>query len=643
MDRLYVTTPIYYVNAKPHIGHAYTTVLGDVLARYRRALGGEAYLVTGTDEHGQKVQEAAKRRGMEPLAHCDDMQRHFRELWPTLQIQTNDFIRTTEARHVRVVQEALSRLFARGEIYVREYEGWYSPSVERFWSEAELVDGKCPESGGEVTFLQEKNYWFKMSAYQERLIDHLKSNPDFVVPTNRRNEVLGFLDKPLQDLCISRPKERLSWGIELPFDPGYVTYVWFDALLNYATAAGLYSDDAQFRQWWPGACHLIGKDILTTHCVYWNTMLMALGLPLPKHFVAHGWWLVDNTKMSKSLGNVVDPLSLKDKYGSDVLRYFLMRDMVLGLDATFSEEALVQRNNADLANDLGNLLSRTTKLIAKEPFGGRVPEPGPALEQDLPLLEVLGGLPARVAEHIQQWKVHSAIEETLQAVRRVNKYINDTEPFRLTQSNPARAGHILFNALEGIRVAALCLWPVIPERAAHTLEDIGWLEPPSLANWRFGALQPGAKVSARSALFPRIELVPQNTEVAVTETPPAAAPDSKLAVTPEQTRATIQYDDFAKLELVVVEILEAERVPKSSKLLKLIVDVGTEKRQVVSGIAEHYDPERLVGRSAILLKNLAPRKVFGIESQGMLLAASEGGGLALITPEAYMPPGTTVS
>ena len=643
--RFYVTTPIYYVNDKPHIGHAYCTVLADVLARFHGQFGEETYFLTGVDEHGQKVQEAARKRGMTPQAHCDEMHRHFKDLWPTIGIANDDFIRTTEQRHKDVVQEALEFLYDKGEIYEQVYEGWYSTSVERFWTEKDLVDGRCPETGNEVVWLQEKNYWFRMGKYRDALVRHIEENPDFIRPSNRRNEVLSFLTQELSDLCISRPKERLSWGIELPFDTDYVTYVWFDALLNYVSAIGLYNDGERFDAWWPNVHHLIGKDILTTHCVYWTTMLFALELPLPKQIIATGWWLTDNTKMSKSLGNVVSPLSLKDKYGTDVLRYFLMREMVLGLDANFSEEALVARNNADLANDLGNLLSRATKLLAKAPFGGVVPAPGPVPPEDEELVGLCKSLPGLVKELVCGLRLHTAIEEVLQLVRRLNKYVNDTAPFRIMKTDAGRAGAVMYNVLEGIRTAATLLWPVIPEKAAAILTDVGWEgAPQTYSDLTWGALQAGRPVQATAALFPRYELKLEESPMTDKPAPAPEAPPVETAAADEPVAAPsfIEYDDFAKLDLRVGEVVEAEPVPKSSKLLRLQIDMGDHQRQVIAGIGEHYAAEELVGRRVVVLANLKPRKLFGLESQGMVLAADDGRGLALLTPERYMEPGSTV-
>jgi methionyl-tRNA synthetase len=636
MERFYVTTPIYYVNDRPHIGHAYTTILADVLARFHRSFGEETHFLTGVDEHGQKVQDAAEKRGMEPGAHCDEMSEHFRTLWPTLDVHPDDYIRTTEERHVRVVQKSLMKLKDAGFIYEKDYEGWYSPSVERYWTEKELKDGHCPESGKPVKLLKERNYFFKMSEFEAPLRKHIEDNPGFITPRHRRNEVLAFLDKGLRDLCISRPKSRLSWGIELPFDSDYVTYVWVDALQNYATAVGLHTDEALFGKWWPHVTHVIGKDILTTHCVYWNTLLMALGIPLPKRIVAHGWWLMDDSKMSKSLGNVVDPLSLSEKYGREVFRYFLMRDMTIGQDANFSEEQLVIRNNGDLANDLGNLLSRSTKLLRKAPFEQRVPEPGPHLAEDEEVVARISGLGAEVEGLVRDVQIHRAIDASLGVVRRLNKYINDTQPFRVVKDDPARAGAILYIVLEGLRHVAAALAPVIPEASARIANDIGCAEGvPALASLDWGGLEAGAPLSIGESLFVRREFVAE--EEIVEDSTPAEVP----AV---EGKDIIAFEDFLKLDLVVGRVVSAEAVEGSNKLLKVDVDLGSESRQVVAGIAKSYDVDDLVGASVVMLRNLKPRKVFGVESQGMILAAEGAdGALSVLTPHRQMPAGSEVS
>ncbi|MBM4396128.1 MAG: methionine--tRNA ligase [Deltaproteobacteria bacterium] len=650
----YVTTPIYYVNDKPHIGHAYTTILADVLARYHRLFGEETFFLTGVDEHGQKVEEAARKRGVTPQQHCDELSEKFRALWPTLDVTNDDFIRTTEPRHERVVAQALQRLWDAGEIYRGEYEGFYSPRVEKFFSEEELVDGKCPETGGEVFKLKEANYFFRMGKYRERLVEHLRANPGFIVPESRRNEVLGFLGRPLQDLCISRPKSRLAWGIPLPFDADYVTYVWFDALINYVSAIGLHADEARFGRLWPHCNHLIGKDILTTHCVYWTTMLMALGIPLPRRIVAHGWWLVDQTKMSKSLGNVIDPLALRDKYGVDSLRYFLMREMVVGLDADFSEEAFLRRHNYDLANDVGNLANRVVKFVQRS-LGGKVPAPGVAdAARDAEVRAQAEALPGRVRELVGGIRIEAAIEQTMALVRRVNRYVAETEPFKRVKDDPANAAASCYNALEALRFALHLLWPVMPSKCEQILAGIGAGAPVStLADLRWGALVPGTPLTLDAPPFPRHEVPALGgpSPAGPTHSPGAAGGGGNAAGRgtagegPSPSGAArIPYDAFAKIDLRVATVLTAESVPGAKKLVKLSVDAGeSAPRRLVAGIAEAYKPEDLVGRQLIVVANLEPRKVFGIESNGMILAAHDDAGLAIVAPIRSVQPGGKVS
>lgn len=499
--RSYLTTPIYYVNDRPHIGHAYTTILADVMARMHRQLGREVFLLTGTDEHGQKVQRAADARGLDPKTHVDELHASFKNLWPELGVEFGRFIRTTDRDHVAVVQGALQQLFDAGLIYATEYGGWYSVSEERFWTEKDLVDGKCPISGKPVEWIEEKNYFFKMGQFRDDLVAHIEANPDFIRPAFRRNEVLGFLREPLQDLCISRPKARLSWGIELPFDTEYVTYVWFDALLNYLTGIG-YPDDPEWRSWWAGATHLIGKDILTTHCVYWTTMLFALGVPLPAGLVAHGWWLMGDAKMSKSTGNVVDPLGLKDRYGVEVFRYFLMREMSVGQDASFSEAGLVTRNNTELGNALGNLANRTLNLVEKR-FEAAVPAyVAPASPDDRAvddaLLASADALAGVVEAHVAEFQVHKAVIACMDLARDANKYLNDTAPFKVVKEDPARAGAILHVVLRALREIAFWLRPVMPAAMSELLRRIG-------ATGADATLTEGAPVEKGEVLFPQFE------------------------------------------------------------------------------------------------------------------------------------------
>ncbi|MCR4337009.1 MAG: methionine--tRNA ligase [Candidatus Omnitrophica bacterium] len=497
-NKFYLTTPIYYVNDKPHIGHAYTTILADVLARYHRSAGDEVFFLTGLDEHGQKVQQAAEKRGVPPQQHCDEMAPRFIELWQRLNIQYDDFVRTTQDRHKSVVQACLKMLFDKGEIYTSEYEGSYSVAEERFITETEVKSGQFRD----VKTLKEKNYFFRMGKYQQQLIDYIEKNPEFILPETRRNEILGFLKQPLGDLCISRPKARLSWGIELPFDKDYVTYVWFDALVNYISIPGYTTDKEKFGHWWPADLHLIGKDILTTHAVYWSTMLFALGLPLPKTIFAHGWWLIGETKMSKSLGNVVNPLDLIDQYGVDAVRYYLMAEMVLGQDANFTPELFIRRYNNDLANDFGNLLNRMSGLITKH-FEGSVPAAGQATEAEQEIMEYGQKLPSAVKANIDQMKVQTAVDEIMGIVRKVNAYVEKQAPWsEMKKGNKERAGTILYIATEALRIAAVLLQPIMPVKAVEVLDVLGAVD--SKPQW--GLLKSGTVLKSHSALFPRIEV-----------------------------------------------------------------------------------------------------------------------------------------
>lgn len=495
-NKFYVTTPIYYVNDKPHIGHAYTTILADVLARYHRAQGDEVFFLTGLDEHGQKVQQAATRRSLLPQKHCDDLAPRFLDLWDRLAIQYDDFIRTTQSRHVKVVQEALKAVYDSGDIYSDEYEGWYSVSEERFITQTEKDSGEFRD----VKKLKERNWFFRMGKYQKQLLDHIEDHPGFILPTHRRNEVLGFLRQPLGDLCISRPKSRMDWGIELPFDKEYVTYVWFDALLNYVTAPGYGEDEKNFQKWWPASIHLIGKDILTTHAVYWPTMLFSLGLPLPKTIFAHGWWLTNDAKMSKSLGNIVNPLDLVDEYGVDAVRYYLMREMVLGQDANFTLESFIKRYNSDLANDFGNLLNRVSGLIGKH-FDGCVPQPGEDTCADADIQKIVRSLDSGIKDLIGSLKIHEAIESTMVLVRAVNKYLEIQAPWKVAKTDLNRAGTILYTATEALRISAVSLLPVMPSKANAVLEILGAVG----TDLKWGGLKKGTKLKTHDALFPRLE------------------------------------------------------------------------------------------------------------------------------------------
>ncbi len=598
--KFYITTPIYYVNDKPHIGHAYTTILADVLSRYHRAEGEDVFFLTGLDEHGQKVQQAAEERGIDPKDHCDEMAPRFLELWEKLHISNDDFIRTTEDRHVKVVQDILQIVYDNGDIYEDEYEGLYSVSEERFITEKEAESGDFRD----IKKLKEKNYFFKMSSYQQGLIDHINNNPDFIQPEHRKNEVLGFLRNPLGDLCISRPKSRLNWGIDLPFDTNYVTYVWFDALINYVTATGFGANDDSYSKWWPAEYHLIGKDILTTHCVYWPTMLLSAKMPLPKSIFAHGWWLMGDSKMSKSLGNVVNPLDLIEEYGVDPVRYYLMREMVLGQDANFTMESFIRRYNSDLANDFGNLLSRVSKLIEKN-FDSIVPDPGENTDAENVIQNAAEKVIASIHTLIEEMKIHDALEETLQFIRGVNKYMEQQAPWKLVKEDKTAAGRVLYTAAEALRIGTLLLEPVMPHRTEIVLETLSVSK--RELNW--GGLKAGIKLKQHPPLFPRIDVKKEKIE---------------------EKEKFINYEDFEKLGLKTAEILTAEKVEGADKLYKLQIKMGNEEQQIVSGIADHYTPEELIGKMVVVVSNLEPATIRGVESKGMLLAASRKKELSLI-------------
>ena len=496
MKPFYVTTPIYYVNDKPHIGHAYTTILADVLSRYYRDMGRNVFFLTGLDEHGQKVQQAAESKGVTPIEHCNEMAPRFMDLWRKLHIQYDDFIRTTEKRHSTIVQSLLQKVYDKGDIYEDSYEGLYSVSEERFITQKEADSGDFRD----VRELKEKNYFFKMSKYQSRLIKHINDNPTFIQPEHRRNEVLGFLRSPLEDLCISRPKARLNWGIEIPFDKKYVTYVWFDALINYVSAIGYQSDEKKYNTFWPVNFHLIGKDILTTHSVYWPTMLMSAELPLPKSIFAHGWWLSHQTKMSKSLGNVVDPLDLIDSYGVDPIRFYLMKEMVLGQDANFSMDSFIKCYNSDLANDFGNLLSRVTNLINKFYDGVLEPIFDDSIDGQDVKYAALDSMELS-KNFMNDMKINEAINSIFNFVRKVNKYLEITAPWKLVKTDIKKAGKVLYTAAESLRIISLLLSPVMPNRTESVMNALGTIN----RDLEWGKLVFEKKIQKQDPLFPRIE------------------------------------------------------------------------------------------------------------------------------------------
>jgi methionyl-tRNA synthetase len=610
MKNFYVTTPIYYVNDAPHIGHSYTTVLADILTRFHKIIGYQTFFLTGTDEHGQKVQRAAAKRNVTPQEHVDEYYHRFEDLWKKMNIQNDFFIRTTMPEHKAYVQECLQKLWDKGEIYSKEYEGWYSVGEERFFSEDELDENKCdPISHRPVEWLKEKNYFFKMSAYQQKLIDFLESHKDWIVPDYRWNEIRGFLRQPLNDLCISRPKIRLSWGIPLPFDPDYVTYVWFDALLNYVSAStAFHKTYADGTPIWPASYHLIGKDILTTHSVYWPTMLMALDIPLPQHILAHGWWLVNGgEKMSKSAGNVVNPMDYMEKYGIDAFRYFLAREMVVGQDANFTHEGFVRRINSDLANDLGNVLNRVHRLVLTN-FGGVLPAPNALDDAANEVITIANRVRTNVMEWVPQVKLSQVVEEIMTLVRSINRYLEIKAPWKLAkdESKKDELATVLYISAEAVRLSLSMLWPVIPGKSEEGLAMIGskFTDQNDLV---WGILKGGEKFGEGKPLFPRIE-----EEVKKAEPQQAK---------PKQNKPLMTADVPAAMDLRVAQIKEVADHPDASSLYVLKVDAGEgELRTICSGLKSSYQANELQDRKILLFANLKPSALRGIMSQGMLFA-----------------------
>jgi methionyl-tRNA synthetase len=608
------------------------------MCRYRRLAGDRVYLLTGTDEHGERIAQVAAAAGKSPQAYADEISAVFRETWRRLGITNDDFIRTTEPRHRKVVQEVLQRLHDAGEIYFGEYGGWYCYGCERFYTEKEIVDGKCPDHQTALTFVKEKNYFFKMSKYQAWLIKHLEDNPGFIQPERYRNEVLGFLREPLQDLSISRPRSRLEWGIPLPFDDQYVTYVWFDALLNYYSAVAD-PENPKTQGLWEHVEHVIGKDILKPHGVYWPTMLKAAGIPLYRRLHVHGYWSLGGSKMSKSIGNVVEAFQLTDKYGHDAFRYFLLREMNFGLDANFSEEAFVDRLNADLANDLGNLASRATTLIAA---GGAVSQVAAPIEPgDREIYVTATETKSLVAHAMGEFAFQKALAELWSFIGAVNRYVDTNAPWALAK-DPAkrrRLERVLCTLADSLGFLGIMLDPFLPDAARKIREALGQSAPPALEAAVVGRLTSVPRVTKISGLFPRVD----TKAPAATLSPPGRGPgEGASREGAGGDGGKIAITDFQKVELRVAEVLAAERVPKSKKLLKLSIRVGEETRTLVAGVAEHYEPGDLVGRKVVIVANLQPATLMGVESNGMVLAAEHGGTLSLITLDRDLPTGAKV-
>lgn len=648
MGKYYITTPIYYPSDNLHIGHAYTTVIADALARFHRQIGDEVWFLTGTDEHGQKIQRKAETVGQSPQAYVDHIVADIKKLWRKFDITYDDFIRTTETRHEKAVQQIFEKLYQKGDIYKSEYEGWYCTPCEAFWLERQIQEGKCPDCGRPVELVKEESYFFKLSKYADRLLQYIEDNPDFIKPVSRKNEMINnFLKPGLEDLCVSRT--TFNWGIPVTFDPKHVVYVWLDALSNYITALGYPEQTSLFQKYWPANLHLVGKEIVRFHTIIWPIILMALDLPLPKQVFGHGWLVLDGGKMSKSKGNVIDPVVLIDKYGLDAIRYFLLREIPFGSDGSYSEEALVLRINTDLANDLGNLLHRTLSMIEKF-AGGAIPAPGSYQDLDRQVLDLAVETVRETNRAMKNLETSSALATIFKLVSRANKYIDEASPWALAKQpgQQERLNTVLYTMAETLRLVAVLLVPFLVETPAKIFNQLGIEDNPAAMNYQdatqWGRLKPGTRTQKGNPIFPRIEVEPvevKNQKIEAPASATKAAQPEKPAELPKPEQISIE--EFAKVDLRVAKVLAAEKVEGSDKLLKLQIKVMGEERQIVAGIALHYTAEEMVGKEIVVVANLKPAKLRGLLSEGMLLAASnDQGKLAVLRPEQEIGEGSKV-